>query len=145
MSVTMSNKLLGFVLFVISAAANAGDDPVWFVKKMPYKQVLKDMVLTRCLAQVADDKSHFSLDAARSGNALLEWLPFDIENGTDKVNALIDKYKGFTNGFHSERKPAVQGVTLNCLRLYHSDELDKLTSQVIIGEPNRSWVKDNPQ
>ncbi len=141
----MSNKLLGFVLFVISAAANAGDDPVWFVKKMPYKQVLKDMVLTRCLSQVADDKSHFSLDAARSGNALLEWLPFDIENGNDKVNALIDKYKGFTNGFHSERKPAVQGVTLNCLRLYHSDELDKLTSQVIIGEPNRSWVEDNPQ
>jgi len=145
MSVAMSNRLLGFVLFVISAAANAGDDPVWFVKKMPYKQVLKDMVLTRCLAQVADDKSHFSLDAARSGNALLEWLPFDIENGNDKVNDLIDKYKGFTNGFHSQRKPAVQGVTLNCLRLYHSDELDKLTSQVIIGEPNRSWIEDNPQ
>ena len=120
----MNNRLLGFVLFVISATANAGDDPVWFVKKMPYKQVLKDMVLTRCLAQVADDKSQFSLDAARSGNALVEWVPFDVENGNDKINAIINKYKNSANSFHSERMPKVQGMTLNCLRLYHSDELD---------------------
>lgn len=140
----MNNRLLGFVLFVISATANAGNDPVWFVKKMPYKQVLKDMVLTRCLAQVADDKSQFSLDAARSGNALLEWIPFDVENGNAKVNTLIDKYKDVTNGFHSERKPEIQGVTLNCLRLYHSDELDRLIPQLISGDPERTWIEDNP-
>lgn len=141
----MNNVLLGLVLFATAMTANAADDPVLFIKKMPYKQVVKNMVLSRCLAQVADDKSQFAVDAACSGNALLEWLPFDIENGNDKVNALIDKYTGFTNGFHSERKPAVQGLTLNCLRLYHSDELDKLTSQAIIGEPNHSWIEDNPQ
>lgn len=141
----MNNKFLGLMLFASVSVVNAADDPVLFVKKMPYKQVFKDMVLSRCLAQVADDKSQFSRDAARSSSALIEWMPFDIEKGNDQVNALIDKYKGFINGFHSESKPAVQGVTLNCLRLYHSDELDKLTSQVIIGEPNKTWLGDNPQ
>lgn len=85
------------------------------------------MVLSCYLAQVADDKSQFSVDAARSSNALLEWVPFDIENGNDKINAIIAKYKSSTNAFHSERHPAIQGVTLNYLRLYHSMELDKLT------------------
>jgi hypothetical protein len=32
---------------------------------------------------------------------------------------------------------------LNCLRLYHSTELDKLTSQIIIGDPNKTWSQDN--
>jgi hypothetical protein len=117
---------------------------------IPYKQVVKDVVLSRCLAQVADDKSQFSVDAARSSkllassrlimilfiatpknwlwllpqfpkpyffaaqvaddksqfsvdaarssNALLEWVPFDIENGNDKINAsfirITDDYLG---------------------------------------------------
>ena len=94
---------------------------------------------------VADDKRQFSLDAARSRSALLEWVPFDIENGNDKINALINKYKGATNAFHSERKPDVKGVTLNCLRLYHSDELNQLVPQLIIGNPDRTWIQDNPQ
>ncbi|WEF30331.1 T6SS amidase immunity protein Tai4 family protein [Klebsiella aerogenes] len=140
----MKRMIIGLLL-AASSSAYAIDDPVLFVKQLPYKQVVKDVVLSRCLAQVADDKSQFSLDAARSSNALLEWVPFDVESGSDKINVIIDKYKNATNGFHSERKPTVQGVTLNCLRLYHSTELDELTSQVIIGDPNKSWHQDNPQ
>lgn len=128
------NRIIISLLLASSASAYAGDDPVL----LPYKQVVKDVVLSRCLAQVADDKSQFSVDAARSSNALLEWVPFDIENGNDKINAIIAQYKSATNGFHSERQPAIQGVTLNCLRLYHSTELDKLTSQIIIGDPNKT-------
>lgn len=45
----------------------------------------------------------------------------------------------------TERKPDVKGVTLNCLRLYHSDELNKLVPQLIIGDPDRTWIQDNPQ
>jgi hypothetical protein len=116
-----------------------------FYQKQTYRQVLKDLVLARCLAQVADKGSQFSVDAARSASAFIEWIPFDAENGTDKVNALIGKYKNQINGFHSERKPDVKGVTLNCLRLYHSDELNKLVPQVIIGDPERTWIQDNPQ
>ena len=134
------NRIIISLLLASSASAYAGDDPVL----LPYKQVVKDVVLSRCLAQVADDKSQFSEDAARSSNTLLEWVPFDIENGNDKINAIITKYKSATNGFHSERQPATQGVTLNCLRLYHSTELDKLTSQIIIGDPNKTWSQDNP-
>lgn len=141
----MKKIIISLLLLTSTASVYATEDPVLFVKKLPYKQIVKDVALSRCVAQVADDKSQFSLDAARSSNALLEWVPFDIENGNDKINALIDKYKGATNAFHSERKPAVQGVTLNCLRLYHSEELDKLTSQVIIGDPNKTWSQDNPQ
>lgn len=134
------NRIIISLLLASSASAYAGDGPVL----LPYKQVVKDVVLSRCLAQVADDKSQFSVDAARSSNALLEWVPFDIENGNDKINAIIAQYKSATNGFHSERQPAIQGVTLNCLRLYHSTELDKLTSQIIICDPNKTWSQDNP-
>ncbi len=141
----MKKMIASLLLLTSSASVYATDDPVSFVKKMPYKQVVKDVVFSRCLAQVADDKSQFSLDAARSSSALLEWVPFDIENGNDKINALINKYKGATNAFHSERKPDVKGVTLNCLRLYHSDELNQLAPQLIIGNPDRTWIKDNPQ
>ncbi|CAD6081407.1 T6SS amidase immunity protein Tai4 family protein [Escherichia coli] len=137
-------RMIISLLLATSSSAYAIDDPVLFVKQLPYKQVVKDVVLSRCLAQVADDESQFSVDAARSSNALMEWVPFDIENGNDKINAIIAKYKGATNGFHSERQPAIQGVTLNCLRLYHSTELDKLTSQIIIGDPNNTWIQDNP-
>lgn len=141
----MKKIIISLLLLTSTASVYATDDPMLFVKKLPYKQVVKDVVLSRCLAQVADDKSQFSLDSARSSNALLEWVPFDIENGNDKINALIDKYRRATNTFHSERKPTVQGVTLNCLRLYHSDELEQLVPQIIIGNPERSWIQDNPQ
>ncbi|XJC97150.1 T6SS amidase immunity protein Tai4 family protein [Enterobacter sichuanensis] len=132
---------LAFMTFYVCAGNNHPD----FYQKQTYRQVLKDLVLARCLAQVADKGSQFSVDAARSASAFIEWIPFDAENGTDKVNALIGKYKNQINGFHSERKPDVKGVTLNCLRLYHSDELNKLVPQVIIGDPERTWIQDNPQ
>ncbi|WP_256124995.1 T6SS amidase immunity protein Tai4 family protein [Enterobacter cloacae] len=132
---------LAFMTFYVCAGNNYPD----FYQQQTYRQVLKDLVLARCLAQVADKGSQFSADAARSASAFIEWIPFDAENGTDKVNALIEKYKNQINGFHSERKPDVKGVTLNCLRLYHSDKLNKLVPQVIIGDPDRSWIQDNPE
>ncbi|MDA8477508.1 type VI secretion system amidase immunity protein Tai4 [Citrobacter sp. Awk 4] len=133
-----------FLVF-ISFVANGGNNYPDFYQQQTYRQVIKDFVLARCLAQVADKQSQFSSDAARSASALLEWVPFDIENGNDKINALIDKYKRATNTFHSERKPTAQGVTLNCLRLYHSDELEQLIPQIIMGNPERSWIQDNPR
>lgn len=134
-------SFLVFMSFYVCAANNYPD----FYQQQTYRQVVKDLVLARCLAQVADKGSQFSADAARSASAFIEWIPFDAENGTDKVNAIIGKYKNQINGFHSERKPDVKGVTLNCLRLYHSDELNKLVPQLIIGDPDRTWIQDNPQ
>lgn len=89
---------LAFMTFYACAGNNYPD----FYQQQTYRQVLKDLVLARCLAQVADKGSQFSADAARSASAFIEWIPFDAENGTDKVNALIEKYKNQINGFHSE-------------------------------------------
>lgn len=135
-----------FLLFAVFCFPARSDNPyVDFYQQQTYRQVVKDLVLARCLAQVADKNNQFSIDAARSASAFIEWVPFDAENGNDKVNAIIGKYKNKINGFHSERKPDVKGVTLNCLRLYHSDELNKLVPQLIIGNPDRTWLQDNPQ
>ncbi|MCU6187110.1 type VI secretion system amidase immunity protein Tai4 [Enterobacter bugandensis] len=138
-------KYLGYLLVFLTSYVNAGNSYPDFYHQQTYRQVLKDLVLARCLAQVADKGSYFSADAARSASAFIEWIPFDAENGTDKVNVLIGKYINQINGFHSERKPDVKGVTLNCLRLYHSDELNELAPQLIIGNPDRTWLQDNPQ
>ncbi|MBY0632354.1 hypothetical protein KC868_07060 [Enterobacter hormaechei] len=138
-------KYLGYLLVFMTSYVNSGNSYPDFYHQQTYRQVLKDLVLARCLAQVADKGSQFSADAARSASAFIEWIPFDAENGTDKVNVLIGKYINQINGFHSERKPDVKGVTLNCLRLYHSDELNELAPQLIIGNPDRTWIQDNPQ
>ena len=138
-------KYLGYLLVFMISYVNAGNSYPDFYHQQTYRQVLKDLVLARCLAQVADKGSQFSADAARSASAFIEWIPFDAENGTEKMDALIGKYKDHINGFHAERKPDVKGVTLNCLRLYHSDELNKLVPQLIIGNPDRTWIQDNPQ
>ncbi|WKE02342.1 T6SS amidase immunity protein Tai4 family protein [Enterobacter asburiae] len=134
-----------FLLTCLCFSARGDNSHVDFYQQQPYRQVVKDLVLARCLAQVADKGSQFSADAARSASAFIEWIPFDAENGTEKMNALIRKYKDRINGFNAERKPDVKGVTLNCLRLYHSDELNKLVPQLIIGNPDRTWIQDNPQ
>ncbi|MGP3591617.1 T6SS amidase immunity protein Tai4 family protein [Vagococcus sp. WN89Y] len=133
------------LLFVCGGVfANTTPDPMAFIKDKPYTQVVKDMVLARCIAQVSEPNSAFSLDAARSANALREWVPFDIENGNDKVNALIKNFKNMPNQFHTESKQSVKGVTLNCLRLYHSPELDKLATEVLVENPDHTWHQDNP-
>lgn len=139
----MKKIWLGLVLLSISTLINAATDPVAFVKNMSYKQIVKDIVLSRCVSQVAEDDNAFSLDAARSANALREWIPFDIEHGDEKINALIDSYKNALNGFHSESSQNIKGVTLNCLRLYHSDELDKLAPEVILGDSDSTWNQEN--
>ncbi|MCL2894486.1 T6SS amidase immunity protein Tai4 family protein [Brenneria tiliae] len=118
-------------------------DPVDFIKKMPYHQVVKELALARCIAQVSAEDTLFSLDAARTANAMREWMPFDIENGDRKINALIDKFKSTYNPSHREVGQDTKGVTLNCLRLYHSPELDKLSREVIDGDPDHTWYQDN--
>lgn len=129
---------------LMSAGAIADTaDPVVFVKKLPYSQVVKDMVFARCISQVADENSQISMDAARTANALREWIPYDIETGDEKVNSLIARFKNAENSFHSESKNQVKGVTLNCLRLYHSDELTMLVPTLLLENPEHTWSQDN--
>ncbi|MGY5956716.1 T6SS amidase immunity protein Tai4 family protein [Kosakonia sp. BK9b] len=139
----MRHVYFGALLMCCSSLASAATDSMAFVKEMPYRQVVKDMVLARCIAQVSEPNSAYSLDAARSANALREWVPFDIENGNEKINALINKFKNIPNQFHTESAQNVKGVTLNCLRLYHSAELDTLAKDVLVKDPDHTWNQDN--
>ncbi|HGM6858752.1 TPA: T6SS amidase immunity protein Tai4 family protein [Serratia rubidaea] len=145
MSISIIVRLTTVLLFIsLQSFAKDIQDPVAFIKKMPYQQAVKELALSRCLSQVSDSDKTFSIDAARTANAIRDWIPFDIESGDDKINALIDKFKARTNEFHSESETNSQGVTLNCLRLYHSPELDDLSRTLIVGNPNHSWETDNP-
>ncbi|NCI16421.1 hypothetical protein EHJ07_07925 [Cronobacter muytjensii] len=135
------------LLFICtSALANSAQESAAFFKVLPYKQVFKDMVLARCLAQVSTDDSAFSTDAGFSAYALMQWIPLDIDTGNEKVNALILKYRDQQNGFSPEALAgrSIKGVTLNCLRLYHSPALEQLSKDVLIGDASQSWMQDNP-
>lgn len=144
----LSKAVNGFFFIVLLshsiAYARLEQDPMAFIKNRPYTQVVKDMVLVRCIAQVSEPGSAYSLDAARSANALREWVPFDIENGNKKVNTLIKQFNSQPNTFHNESEHTVKGVTLNCLRLYHSPELDKLAKEVLVKNPDHTWNQDYP-
>lgn len=92
----LSKAVNGFFFIVLLshsiAYARLEQDSMAFIKNRPYTQVVKDMVLVRCIAQVSEPGSAYSLDAARSANALREWVPFDIESGNKKVNTLIKQF-----------------------------------------------------
>ncbi|KMV32871.1 T6SS amidase immunity protein Tai4 family protein [Franconibacter pulveris] len=141
----MKKDIFALLFICNSAFAGATSDPVAFIKDKPYIQVVKDIVLARCLAQIAEPYSTFSLDAAHTSNALREWVPFDIDNGDKKINDLIDQFKGAVNYSYSDRSKDNKGLTLNCLRLYHSPELDKVAKAVLLENPDRTWNQDNPQ
>ncbi|QTF07921.1 hypothetical protein HC231_08235 [Brenneria izadpanahii] len=142
--IAFSLLLSGLLCASFQVVSKTPFDPVDFIKKMPYQQVVKELALARCISQVSTEDTLFSLDAARIANAMEEWMPFDAENGEQKVNALIDKFKSTYNPAHLEVGPDTKGVTLNCLRLYHSPELDKLSREVINGDPDHTWYQDNP-
>ncbi|EKM5066154.1 T6SS amidase immunity protein Tai4 family protein [Cronobacter turicensis] len=140
----MKNCFLLLLFICTAGSANAIQDPVAFIKDKPYTQVVKDMVLARCIAQVSEPGSAFSRDAAHTANALRVWIPFDIENGDKKINALIKQFKDTVNPSHSEYDQKSTGLTLNCLRLYHSPELDKAARDVLFENPDHTWNQDNP-
>ena len=48
----MSKLILGLTIFIVSLSVNAAVDPVAFVKKMPYRQVVKDAVLALSLIHI---------------------------------------------------------------------------------------------
>ena len=68
-------KYFFFFLACMTFYVCAGNNYPDFYQQQTYRQVLKDLVLARCLAQVADKGSQFSADAARSASAFIEWIP----------------------------------------------------------------------
>lgn len=136
-----------FCLILIPSLSVYGkgyNDNLAFLKSMPYYQVVKELALSRCLAQASDDNSTIRKDAAMSANIMREWMPFDMNSGDEKINNLISLYLPIKRHVQSDLLQDVKFKTLNCLMLYHSDELDKLSRTLVVGDPNHTWYQDNP-
>lgn len=140
-------KNILFILCLASAVFPAWgkdvEDGAAFMKRLPYTQLIKDMALARCFAQINKNDEAMSLDAALSSNAMRSWAPYDYVEGDEKINAVIDKYKDRENYFHVEIPHNSKGYTLNCFKLYHSKELDDVVKDVITENPEHNWYQDN--
>ena len=134
---------MSFMFISFQPGAESIKDPVSFIKRMPYYQVVKDLTLTRCIAQLSSENKIFSDDAARTANAMREWMPYNIDSGDIKINAIINSFKSKENYFYNESGLISSGYMINCLRLYHSAELDKLSKEVIDNDPFSNWYQDN--
>ncbi|PNS10128.1 hypothetical protein COO59_19190 [Mixta theicola] len=119
------------------------EDGAAFMKRLPYTQLIKDMALARCFAMINANNKMMALDAGQSSNAMRSWAPYDIAEGDEKINAVIDKYKDRQNHFHVESLVKSKGYTLNCFRLYHSKDLDDVVKEVITENPEHNWYQDN--
>jgi hypothetical protein len=79
-----------------------------------YAQNFKDMVFAHCLAEAYDDDKQTVRDLASSHAALIDWTYFDMD-----------------------KAPGLRFDFLKCLDLYHSDELEELTHEMV-PEPESS-------
>ncbi|WNN44933.1 T6SS amidase immunity protein Tai4 family protein [Winslowiella toletana] len=131
------------ILVSFQPCAEGIKSSVSFIKRMPYYQVVKDLTLTRCIAQLSSENKIFSDDAARTANAMREWMPYNIDSGDIKINAIINSFKSKENYFYNDSGVISNGYMINCLRLYHSAELDKLSKEVIDNDPFSNWYQDN--
>lgn len=91
------------------------------------------MVLGYCLAEAYREDKIASVDAGSSANELVEWTDFDLEQNSEKMIILINKYL-LRNYFNPIADMEIKGLKFDffkCLDFYHSKELDKLANKVI--------------
>lgn len=110
---------------------------------MPCYQLVKELTLSRCIAQISSTDKEFSLDAARTENAMREWVASKIDSGDSKINALINSCKLKENYLYNDSGVIPGGYMMNCLRLYHSPQLDKLSRTVIYANLFSTWYKNH--
>lgn len=109
-----------------------------------YAQNYKDMVLAECLATAYKNEAETYKDVGSSVSALRDWTYYDMEESTDIVQPLLNKYLA-RNYFNPLVEPEVKGVKfdfLKCLDLYHSKELEDLVKKVVI-DPTHTYKQDN--
>ena len=113
--------VLIFALIFAQAHANAQH----MTAKYDQKTLLKNWALSRCFAQIAkDDKT--AEDAGITASAYLEFGHQGIE-AYDELRALVAKYKNlkYDGSVKSEYN------TMKCIDLFHSKELDRLTTKLV--------------
>lgn len=109
-----------------------------------YAQNFKDMVLATCIANAYKNDRDAAVDAGSSVSALRDWAYYDLEKAPDAIKALVDQYlaRDYHNPLVDSEIEGVRFDFLKCLDLYHSNELDAQTRQLVIN-PDHTFKQDN--
>jgi hypothetical protein len=109
-----------------------------------YAQNFKDMVLATCIANAYKNDRDAAVDAGSSVSALRDWAYYDLEKAPDAIKALVEQYlaRDYHNPLVDSEIEGVRFDFLKCLDLYHSNELDAQTRQLVIN-PDHTFKQDN--
>ncbi|AHG38865.1 hypothetical protein N018_00830 [Pseudomonas syringae CC1557] len=142
MSFISSVGILLLFLAPMSFASSSTSSPKGM--KRTYEQNYRDMVLATCIANAYKGEKNTAMDAGSSVSALRDWAFYVFEKSPDAVKALVEKYlaKDYTNPLVESETKGVKFDLLKCVDLYHSKELDALTTEVVI-KPNHTYIQDN--
>ena len=89
------------------------------------KTTMKNWALSICFARIAKDEQT-KKDAGNTARAYLENSQQDVED-FEKIGKLIDKYLALEYGGSVKS----DYNTMKCIDLFHSKELDKLTTSLV--------------
>lgn len=109
-----------------------------------HAQNFKDMVLAGCLAKAYRHDPGAATDAGSSASALRDWTYYDMEQGPEAVEALVDDFlaRDYANPLVEAEVEGVRFEFLKCMDLYHSKALDKQVKRLVI-DPKRTYRQEN--
>ncbi|MFN7156299.1 MAG: T6SS amidase immunity protein Tai4 family protein [Acidovorax sp.] len=107
----------------MSASASATAQPLPQTSQYSQKTLLKNWALSICLAQAARDE-RTAKDAASTAGAYMEFGRQDLVV-YEEIRALVAKYGALEYG----GSVPSEFNTMKCIDLFHSKELDRLTTK----------------
>lgn len=113
--------LLPLLLLVSSVSSTATPQ----TSKYSQKTLLKNWALSICLAQINQDE-RMSKDAASTAGAYLEFGRQDL-SVYEEIRTVVAKYVSLQYG----GSVPSQFNTMKCIDLFHSSELDRLTTKAV--------------
>lgn len=121
----------GIVLFALTQHAVAQESEA---SRYSQKTLLKSWALSRCLAQVYADGKAME-DANASASAYLEFGRQPIET-YEALGGVISKYanRKYAGSVRSDFN------TMKCIDLFHSKDLDELTSKLSTTKPDKRSI-----
>lgn len=141
MTIRIRSRLLPIatILALCLGAAYAEDTNSPQAYKRTYAQNYGDLVLATCLTTAYPSSTEAGKDIGSLISALRDWSYYDMEKRPDAIFPLIRTYLS-RNYFNPLVESDIKGVRfdfLKCLDLYHSEELDSVTEE-LISEPDRT-------
>lgn len=119
----MTKTLLSILILVAGISASATAQPLPQTSQYSQKTLLKNWALSICLAQAARDE-RTAKDAASTAGAYMEFGRQDLVV-YEEIRALVAKYGALEYG----GSVPSEFNTMKCIDLFHSKELDRLTTK----------------